>query len=176
MDINTKPLFSDEEDDNEIDITKVNRNIVTQESFETFIDPDSDDSSEYQHFGKFSVNEDWVSKYNEEIRTPHESYELKLLREDMYTVFVNSTFFEKYEKIKKVPKQDMLKIFLYFNDNVDVKNRYTSVEKFLEIADFMNMNYETLYKELPMIYKQNLIAELDKKYKIFNKRKVHKLF
>ena len=70
----------------------------------------------------------------------------------------------------------MLKIFLYFYDNITEKQRYTSVEKFLEIADFMNMNYEMMYKELPMLYKQNLISELDKKYKIFSKKKVHKLF
>ena len=54
--------------------------------------------------------------------------------------------------------------------------RYTNVEKFLEIADFMNINYEVLYKELSMMYKQNLLAELDNQYHLFEKRKVHKLF
>lgn len=170
-----KPLFI-EDDSDENELLNELENDITVSDGNKVINDNSVEGPEFQTFGKFSVDDNWVEKFNNEIRIPHESYELKLLREDLYDIFVNSDFYEKYAKIKKVPKQDMLRIFLYFYDNIKEKERYTVVEKFLEIADFMFMNYEIMYKELPMIYKQNLIAELDKKYTIFDKRKFHKLF
>ena len=149
MDI--KPLFEDPSKEEQ-------KNIETTEELEFFLESESDDGSTFQQFGKFGVNEDWVSKFNEETRQAHESYETKLLREDLYKIFTESYFYEKHIKTKKVPKQDMLKIFLYFYDNVKNPERYTTVEKFIEIANFMEMNFDILYKELPMVYKHNLIA------------------
>lgn len=166
--MDTKPLFEDPAEEEEP------KDGNAAEELEKYID--SDDGATFQQFGKFGVNEDWVTRFNEETRQSHESYETKLLREDLYRIFTESYFYEKHTKTKKVPKQDMLKIFLYFYDNIRNSERYTAVEKFIEIANFMEMNFDILYKELPMVYKQNLIAELDKKYNIFDKRKVHKLF
>lgn len=170
--MSNKPLFIDDDELSDNDLINIELGKVQ----DGITNHDNEDGYDFQFFGKFAVNEDWVEKYNGEIRIPHESHELRLLREDLYNIFVNSVYYEKYGKIKKVSKQDMLKVFLYFFDNIQEKQRYTIVDKFIEIVDFMNMNYDVMYKELPMLYKQNLIAELDNTYNIFDKRKIHKLF
>lgn len=170
METKTKTLFGNENNDKK-QIT--NKDI--KEVINAYTDKDVDDE-EFQFFGKFALNDDWVESFNNELRQPHESYEIELLRDDLYEIFINSDFYEKYSKLRKVPRQDMLKIFLYFFDNIKEKERYTNVEKFIEICNFMEMSYDIVYKELPVLYKQNLIIELDKKFKIFDKHKVHKLF
>lgn len=135
-----------------------------------------DNEPEFQTFGQFNIDADWLSSSYNELRQLHETYEIKLLRENLYEIFVNSDFYEKYKSGAKVVKQDLLPVFLHFYDNITEKNRYTNHEKFIEIADFMSMNYEMLYKELPILYKQKIVTDVDEQYKLFDKRKTQKLF
>jgi len=170
---NSKKLFS--ENINEDNEDNKNTEKDKFEEFSKMINNDEVDDTNYESFRKFEVDSSWLNKYDD-FRETHESYEIKVLREDLYDTFTKSFFYEKYKNLRKVQKQDVLDIFLHFYDNIPEGERYTLTEKFLEIANFMNINFDILYKELPMIYKQRLISEMNQKYKIFSNRKVNKLF
>jgi len=174
---NSKKLFSENMENDNNNNNDNNKNIEKDkfDEFNKIINNDEVDDTNYENFRKFEVNSSWLSRYDD-FREAHESYEMKALREDLYNIFIKSFFYEKYINLRKVQKQDVLDIFLHFYDNISEGQRYTFMEKFLEIANFMNINLDVLYKELPMIYKQRLINEMDKKYKILSNRRVNKLF
>ena len=52
----------------------------------------------------------------------------------------------------------------------------SAIEKFVNIAEFMSMSYDVLYEELAPTYKEKLLKELDLKYGIFKKKRIHRLF
>lgn len=138
---------------------------------------DEDDGTGFQRFGKFAVDSDWMEKNNRESRNSYEEYEMKLLEEDLYKIYKNSPFAEKYEGNKKVPKHELVYVYLYFIDRLENPHRYTAVEKYLAIVGFMKMNYETMYRELPIVYKEEILKELNKKYHVISKdKRSHKLF
>jgi hypothetical protein len=50
------------------------------------------------------------------------------------------------------------------------------MEKFIAVADFMEMGYEVLYREMSVKHKEVLLKEMDEEYGIFKKKKIHRLF
>jgi hypothetical protein len=50
------------------------------------------------------------------------------------------------------------------------------VEYFITIADYFGMSYEVLYENIPAIYREALVKELDDKYSILKKKGIRKLF
>lgn len=137
---------------------------------------DDEEGSAFQKFGKFAVDENWLNSDKKEMFNSHEEYENKMLEENLYDIFKNSPFNNKYEGNKKVPKHEMVLVYLYFLDRISNPVRYTAVEKFIAIASFMKMNFETMYRELPIVYKEELLKEFNKKYQILTNKRSHKLF
>ena len=178
--LNTKNLLPYDEENYDVDeifeqeLSSDNMSNKASEILE--IENLSSDDSEFQYFGQFAVNNDWMTENYGELKSTHESFEIKQLRENIYDIFRDSVYFNKYANDGKVAKQDMLTVFLYFYDRIKDKDRYSNVEKFIEIADFMNMNYTVLYKELPLLYKQKIIFDIDSKLGILKTKNLKKLF
>ena len=105
------------------------------------------------------------------------SWEREQLGEELYNIFLESDFYEKFSKTKKkkVPKADVFKIYYYFKSNVQ-KRKYTCVQIFTEICNFMNLNYKNTFDILMPLDKQDIIGELDGEYNIFKKKKTKRLF
>jgi len=138
----------------------------------------NDGEFEFQLFGTFAVDENWMTKNYSELRYLHETFEMEKLKNNLYDIFVESRFYEKYKDYSsKVTKQDLLDIFLHFYENIEDGDRYSEMDKFCEIADFFGINYDLLYKEIPITIKQKLIVDMDEKYQMLNGgTKVKKLF
>jgi hypothetical protein len=101
----------------------------------------------------------------------------KKLNEDLYEIYANSPYFDNTKKTKKLSSgYGMVEVFLYFLDRIEEPEQYSFVERFNEIASFMEMDIKSLYNQMPVLYKQRIIAELDRKYNILKNKKIHKLF
>jgi hypothetical protein len=104
-----------------------------------------------------------------------EYYERKI-QQDIYEIFIGSKYYEEYTKNKKVPKSEVAEIYYYFDERLPETEEVNAIEKFINIAEFMSISYEVLYQELGPVYKEKLLRELDKKYKVFSKKKIKRLF
>lgn len=129
---------------------------------------------EFEHFGEFVISGTWNG--NQQNSNTFEYYENTMLDKDIFEIFKNAPFFEKYENIKKVKKDDILEIFNYFSERIKDADRYTAIERFLAIAGFMNINFKILYNLLDITHKEKILNEFDEKYDIFDKKNIKKLF
>jgi hypothetical protein len=91
-------------------------------------------------------------------------------------IFKDSPFYEERSKNRKIPKGDSSKIFYYFEDELLKSRKMRTVEIFTLVADFMEISYEVLYKEISVKHKEAILKEMDAEYGIFKKKKMHRLF
>lgn len=125
---------------------------------------------EFEQFGKIEVND---------IHRPKDFFEEYIenqLQKDLYQIFLDADFYEEYNKSKKVPRSEVSKIYYYFDERLKETEAITAIERFVNIAEFMSISYDVLYEEFAPVYKEKLLKELDFKYGIFKKRKIHRLF
>lgn len=113
-------------------------------------------------------------EYSSENIIEHRTFEI--LNDRIYDMFINSAFHEKYKKPKRVDKKDMPKIFYYMKDRLDKENTFSTMEIFISIAEFFQINYKYLYNEISVVDKENIIKELNDKYKLENRIESRKLF
>jgi hypothetical protein len=125
---------------------------------------------EYEVFGKINIMEDFTSP------DAFDEYNENKMQHDIYNIFISSRYYDEYHKPKKVPRSEVAEIFYYFESRLPESSEITSVDKFICVADFMNISYDVLYQELAPVYKEKLLRELDHKYAIFTKRKIKRLF
>jgi len=125
---------------------------------------------EYEVFGEIQVHSSFLPK------DIFDEYDDNEIQHELHEVFVNADFYSEYIKNKKVLRGDVVKIYCYFDENLKNSKNLSSVTKFIAIADFMSIPYELLYEEMPPIYKEAVLKELDQKYNIFSKRNIHRLF
>jgi len=130
---------------------------------------------DFEFFGTIKVKEEFDTSSSEFQDNSFSSWEKQQLREELYTIFDDAPFREKYSKIKKVPKNEMVKIYYHFADKL-TKGKYTTVQVFTEIAEFMKMNYKDMFHQLLPVDKQNIVQELQEEFNILNKRKQKRLF
>jgi len=125
---------------------------------------------EYEAFGKIQIHDKFIPK------DTFDEYVDNRLQEEIYELFIVSEFYELYSQNKKVSKGDISKIYYYFDSGLTASKDIPAMEKFIAIADFMNISYDNLYEELAPVYKEALLKELDNKYKIFKRKKIKRLF
>lgn len=70
------------------------------------------------------------------------------LNETLYDEFRVSPWSEKYQNSKKVEKSDLSDLYYYFRDILVDKHHHGEVETFCAIAEFFELNYSVLYKEI----------------------------
>lgn len=105
-----------------------------------------------------------------------DEYNARKIQEDIYDIFASSKYYEEYSKNKKVPKSEIANVYYYFDERLEENGNVTIVDKFINVAEFMNISYEDLYRELGPVYKEKILRELDHKYQIFKKRNIKRLF
>lgn len=125
---------------------------------------------DFEQFGKITV---------EDIHRPRDTFEEYIsqrVQQSLYDIFKAAIFYEEYSKNKKVPRSEVAQIYYYFDERLIGSELISSIEKFINIAEFMGISYEMLYEELSPVHKESLLKELDQKYGIFKKKKIHRLF
>jgi hypothetical protein len=101
---------------------------------------------------------------------------IKMLDDEMYEIFKESTFYDKYRKRKKADGNDRVKMYYYFKEQLLSKKNYTNMEIFIAFAEFFEINYNQLYSEIGVLDKEGLLRELNDKYGLGNKIKTKRLF
>lgn len=105
-----------------------------------------------------------------------ELHVIKMLDEEIYQIFLESPFYEKYKNPKRVDKGDMVKMYYYFKDALLKQKKFTASEIFISFAEFFQINYDQLYTEVGVLDKESLLKELNEKYQWHSRIKSKKLF
>jgi hypothetical protein len=125
---------------------------------------------EYEVFGEIKLHED---------STPGDAYEEYIeqkIQEDIYNIFRASPYYSGESKPTKVSRSAVADIYYYFEERLPDSEDISATDKFTHIADFMGIQYEVLYDEISNVHKEKILRELDKKYAIFTKKKIKRLF
>jgi hypothetical protein len=76
---------------------------------------------------------------------------------------------------KKIPKDLIPLIFQDILEKLEA-SEFTMVEKFVAVCDYTAINYQKAYESIHMKYKEMIVQEMDKKYKILQKKGIKKIF
>lgn len=76
---------------------------------------------------------------------------------------------------KKLPKQVLPQVYVAIREKFN-NNDYTGSEIFMMIAEYFGLNYEVLYENIPSVYREELVRELDEKYGMLKKKGLKRLF
>ena len=125
---------------------------------------------EYEVFGAIKLQDEHLPG------DVYEEYIEQKMQQDVYEIFINSPYYEEYNKNRKVSKNVVGEIYYYFEDRLPATDDITAVDKFTNIADFMGIPYEVLYDVISPVHKEKLLRELDAKYHVFKRNKIKRLF
>ena len=76
-------------------------------------------------------------------------YENKRMMEIMEKLYEESDFYDKYQGApKKIERRDMGPIYYYFKNKLKDMEEFTIIQIFCTIAEFFDMNYRTLYRDV----------------------------
>lgn len=100
----------------------------------------------------------------------------KMLDTEMYSIFKESPYYEKYKIPKRIDKTDMIKMFYYFKDRLLKLSGFSNVEIFIGFAEFFQVNYDALYADIGVMDKEYILREISNKYGFHHKIKSRKLF
>jgi hypothetical protein len=89
--------------------------------------------------------------------------------------FKNTIYGKMFAYKKKIPKQLLSQVFTSVRDQFN-NSDYTGSEIFIGIAEYFGINYEVLYENIPSVYREELVRELDEKYSMLKKKRIRKLF
>lgn len=132
----------------------------------------------FEEFGAtMKVHDSVLSLYEDQLgENIIEQRTLKMLDDELYTIFETSPYFEKYKKPKRADGNDRIKMYYYFKEKLLEEKKYTNMEIFIAFAEFFQVNYDQLYSEISVLDKENLLRELNQKYGLTHKIKTKKLF
>lgn len=102
-----------------------------------------------------ALYEDQYSENMYEVRT------VKALSEEIYKLFQDSPFHEKYKNPKRVDKGDMVKMYYYFKEKLVKEKSFSNAQIFMGFAEFFQINYDQLYNEIGVLDKEGLLRELN---------------
>jgi len=132
----------------------------------------------YEDFGSIiKLHESVYNFYDDQLgENVIEKMTLKMLDNEMYEIFKESSYYEKYKKLKKIDGNDRIKMYYYFKERLIKEKKYTSMEIFIAFAEFFKINYDQLYSEVGVLDKEAIIKELNEKYGLMDKIKTKRLF
>ena len=102
----------------------------------------------------------------------------QMLDDELYRIFVNSPYYTKYKSIKRVDKNDMMKMYYYFKEHLSkLENKhFSNMEFFIGFAEFFMVNYDQLYADIGVMDKEFILKELNEKYHLSSRIKTKRLF
>ena len=89
--------------------------------------------------------------------------------------FKNTEFGKILGMKKKIPKQLLPRIYITIREQFK-PGEYTFAEIFSAIAEYFGLNYEVLYENIPAVYREELVRELDDKHGILKRKGLKRLF
>ena len=130
---------------------------------------------DFEEFGPPRVDQDFIDAHMES------SYDSANYHTKMQNMERVDDFFKESEmgKIigqkKKIPKQMIPRLYIAMKDCFG-KDELSESEFFIIIAEYFGVSYEVFYENIPAIYREALVRELDNKYSVLKKKGIRKLF
>lgn len=172
----SKPLFDDEElKDEEIDSDLVEISPKNPKLDRIFNNDYNTGNLDFEEYGPPKVDADYAESYMESYYDSNEYYAKMKAMEKIDAQFRASEPGKIIGLKKKIPKQMLSRIYLVIKEAFK-NGELTEVEYFLAVADYFGMSYEILYENIPAIYRETIVRELDSKYSVLKKRGIKKLF
>jgi hypothetical protein len=112
------------------------------------------------------------------LRECYDSYEYnrkKVLEDRVDQYFTDSEIGKTVSSKKKLPKQVLPQVYVAIREKFTDRD-YTGSEIFICIAEYFGINYEVLYENIPSVYREELVREMDEKYGILKRKGVKRLF
>ena len=116
------------------------------------------------------------SLYDDQLGDVLEHRTKKILNDEIYEIFKDSIYYEKYKVPKRVDKNDMIKMYYFFKEEIAKVKDFSAMEMFIGFAEFFQINYDQLYGEIRVLDKEYLLKELNEKYSLNNRIKTKRLF
>jgi len=131
----------------------------------------------YQEFTRSIKVDSRVSGlYEDQLGDILEYRTAQLLNGIIYDIFEKSAYYEKYKNPKRVDKNDMIKMYYFFKDEIKRERDFSAMEVFIGFAEFFQINYDQLYNEIRVLDKESLLKELNEKLGLAGRIKTKRLF
>jgi len=128
-------------------------------------------------YGTIKVDNRVSSLYEDQLGDNIEGcHIIKMLDDEIYKLFLESPYYQKYKNPKRIDKGDISKMYYYFKNELVKQKKFSPSEIFIAFAEFFQVNYEILYTEVGILDKESLLKELNDKYHLNSKFKNKKLF
>lgn len=129
---------------------------------------------EQQKLPDIKVRDDFASAFLGECYNSEEYHVKKELTEMVYEIFKKSQW-NGLPLGKKFSKELMPYIFNDLYSGLQDQG-YTSIDMFIAIAEFMDVSYEKVYESTGVKVKEQIIKEIEAKYKLLSKKRINRLF
>jgi hypothetical protein len=131
----------------------------------------------YEAFGgEIKIEPSVLGLYEDQFGDLIEYRVKSMLDTELYTIFKDSPYHEKYKLPKRIDKSDMVKMFYYFKERIIKIGKFSNVELFIGFAEFFQINYDALYADISVMDKEYILREVSEKYGLESKIKTKKLF
>ena len=130
---------------------------------------------EYEDFKIPKVDANYANKnlqdcYNSEDYNRKTDVERKI--HELFEEYYVGTKFTRRDKIPKLLQNEF---YIKFKELLE-KEKYTSIEIFIGLAEYFDVSHETFYSNISAKYKEDLIRELDHEFGILKSKKIKYLF
>lgn len=134
------------------------------------------DSPEFEYLSNFTFDLDPSHK---DLRSEEEKIQVEMISRDIHELIEVSRFkvfndVDEQGKTAKLKKVDINEVYGYIID--EIAKNYTLIDIFSEMCVYFDINPSKFYNSLSNAYKEELVAELDKKTNILDKKNIKKLF
>jgi len=169
------PLFDSDEEMNEYEEESVEISPLKIKFDKIFNNDYNVGNLDYEDFGTPKVEKTYADKHMESYYNSSEYHARMEIMEVIDVFFSQSEIGKTIGLKKKIPKQMLSKIYLLLKDAFK-PNELSEADYFTSVADYFGMSYEILYSNIPAIYREYIVKEMDDKYSILKRRGLKKLF
>lgn len=130
---------------------------------------------DFEEFGPPKVDQEFIDAHMESSYDSANYYAKMQNMERVDEFFKSSEIGQVIGQKKKIPKQLIPRLYLSMKDCFS-KDELSESEFFIIIAEYFGVSYEVFYENIPAIYREALVRELDNKYSVLKKKGIRKLF
>lgn len=101
--------------------------------------------------GGIKIDPGVSDRYEESVtEDPVLMVERKETQKELYEIFLNSPFSEKYpiDSIKKIEKKDLTKLFYYIKDQFALVRQLSAMELVIAFCEFFELSYKIVYDQV----------------------------
>jgi hypothetical protein len=174
----TTPLFSEESDEEEISSPVENTEgtgTVPKKHDKIFHNDYNTGNLDFEEYGPPKVDVDFVEKHMESYYDSNTYFNKMQTMEKLDDFFQSSEIGKTIGLKKKIPKQMIPRLYIAMRGAFN-ENEIPETEFFTLLAEYFSMSYESFYENIPAIYRETLVRELDNKYGILKRKGLQRLF